>query len=141
MTATFCGHSSVERKNDVKAWLYKVIDDLIRQGCSQFYLGGYGDFDNIAASVLYDLKSKASGITSTLVLPYPDRKADTHLYDNTVYPPLENVPKRYAILKRNQWMVDNSDIIVTYITHDWGGAYQTYKYAVKKNKTVLEYHE
>ncbi len=141
MTATFCGHSSVEQKNDVRSWLYKIIDDLIQQGCTQFYLGGYGDFDNIAASVLYDIKSKLKGITSTLVLPYPDRKVDTHLYDGTLYPPLENVPKRYAILKRNQWMVDNSDIVVTYITHDWGGAYQTYEYAVKKNKTVLECQE
>ncbi len=43
MTATFCGHSSVEQKNDVQAWLYKIIDDLIQQGCTQFYLGGYGD--------------------------------------------------------------------------------------------------
>ncbi len=141
MTATFCGHSSVEQKNDIKVWLYHVIDDLIQQGCTQFYLGGYGDFDNIAASVLYDIKSNQEVITSTLVLPYPDRKTDTHLYDGTLYPPLENVPKRYAILKRNQWMVNNSDIVVTYITHDWGGAYQTYKYAVKKNKTVLEYQE
>ncbi len=34
-------------------------------------------------------------------------------------------------------MVKNSDAIIVYITHQWGGAYQAYKYAKSLNKVIF----
>ena len=45
---------------------------------------------------------------------------DVSGYDSTVYPPLENVPHRFAISHRNRWMVENADVVVAYVLHDWG---------------------
>ena len=62
-------------------------------------------------------------------------------YDETVYPPLESVPRRYAILRRNEWMIQRCDVLVAYVTHGWGGAARTLAYARKKKKTILAYGE
>lgn len=37
----------------------------------------------------------------------------------------ENTPTKFKILKCNQHMVDSSDFLLCYITHDWGGATKT----------------
>ena len=34
-------------------------------------------------------------------------------------------------------MVDKADYIICFVDHDWGGAYQTYKYAKRKGKKIL----
>lgn len=59
------------------------------------------------------------------------------LYDDSVYPPLENTPLRFAIVKRNQWMIDNSQLIVAYVKYSWGGATKAVTYAKKKNKQII----
>lgn len=139
MTVTFCGHSKVADSGKIKEWLYTTVEDLIKQGAVTFYLGGYGAFDELAASVVRELKKTHPHIESVLVLPYLDRAFNTTLYDTTVYPPLENTPKRFCIVKRNRYMVENADVIVSYITHDFGGAYKTYEHAIKKGKQIINY--
>ena len=62
-------------------------------------------------------------------------------YDETVYPPLESVPRRYVILRRNEWMIQRCDVLVAYVTHGWGGAAKTLAYARKRKKTILAYGE
>ena len=59
------------------------------------------------------------------------------MYDSIIYPEIENKPKRYAITYCNRYMVEKADFVVAYITHDWGGAYKTYKYAKQKKKEIL----
>ena len=58
-------------------------------------------------------------------------------YDESLYPPLENVPKRYAISKRNEFMVDNADIVIAYVVFGFGGASKTLRYAEKKRKRTI----
>ncbi len=43
-------------------------------------------------------------------------------YDETTYPPPENTPLRYAISRRNKWLVAQADTIIAYIICSWGGA-------------------
>ena len=105
LIVTFCGHSQIYDKDTVRKRLTDEIHDLLSAGYRKFYLGGYGDFDTLAAVVLSELKQDWPEMERILILPYPDRKADMTLYDSTLYPPLENVPKRFAISHRNKWMV------------------------------------
>lgn len=52
------------------------------------------------------------------------------IYDAMIYlEGLENVPKRFAISRRNQWMAQNCDMSITYVNHNLGGAYQACKTA------------
>ena len=141
MTVTFCGHRTVYPIEPVRTWLRETVEGLILRGANKFYLGGYGAFDDMAASVVWEQKATHPEITSVLVLPYLDRQVSTARCDYTTYPPLENVPKRYAILRRNAWMVLNSDVVVAYVIHDWGGAATTLKFARRKKKEVILYEE
>ena len=135
----FCGHSDFYGDTAIKNWLREIVEGLIHKGADDFLLGGYGGFDVCAASVVWELKKQYPENTSTLVLPYLDRKVDATKYDSTTYPPLEKVPKRYAISKRNEWMVNEADTVVAYVTHDWGGAATTLAYAKRKKKEIINY--
>ena len=141
MTVTFCGHGDFYGDEDVKRWLRDTVEALILRGADDFLLGGYGGFDACAASVVWELKRQYPAIRSTLVLPYLDRTVDAKKYDGTLYPPLEKVPRRFAISKRNEYMVNEADIVVAYVTHDWGGAAATLAYAQRKRKEIINYAE
>lgn len=137
MLVIFCGHKDVFYKEQVNEKLAAVVAALIEEGATEFYLGGYGDFDYMAAKIVRELKKDRPDIQSTLVIPYMDRDYNKELYDGSIYPPLENTPLRFAISKRNEWMVDQADVVVAYITHDWGGASKTLEYAQRKKKRII----
>ena len=139
MTITFCGHRQLDQPDEVRRWLYAITRTLILQGADIFYLGGYGAFDEMAAGVLVEWKQVYPQIQRLLVLAYPDRVPSRDIYDGTVYPPLERVPPRLAIVRRNQWMVEAADLVVACVCHDWGGAAGTLRYARKKQVPVLLY--
>ena len=139
MTVTFYGHSEVINQDDVRVWLHETVEKLIELGVDMFLLGGYGAFDRMASSVVWKLKQEYPHIQSVLVKPYPDREMDESECDWTVYPGLENVPRKFAISHRNRYMVDKADYVVAYITHGWGGAAQTLEYAKQKKKSIIYY--
>ena len=139
MRVTFCGHAEIADYDTVRQWLSDVADDLIAAGADSFYLGGYGAFDFLCASVLRQKKRQSPQIEIVLVLPYLDSNMMTEGYDRTVYPPLETVPKRFAILKRNEWRADSADTVVAYVTHGWGGAAKTLAYAKQRKKKIILY--
>lgn len=139
MVVTFCGHREVVNAPLLDAWLNEIAEALIQEGANCFYLGGYGQFDRAAAAAIRKQKERYPQIRSVLVLPYLDATLPTADYDETVYPPLESVPKRYAILRRNQYMVDKADVVVAYVSRSFGGAYQTLQYAKRKRKRIVSY--
>ncbi len=134
---TFCGHSKLSDQATIQALLTQELRSLLEQENHEFYLGGYGDFDLLAAKVLHELKPEYPELESILILPYLDRPVDASFYDSTIYPPLENVPKRFAISRRNKWMVEQADMVIACVDHDWGGAAKTLEYAVKKGLHII----
>ncbi len=76
-----------------------------------------------------------------LVTAYLSRQADGEFYDYMIYPTLKDVTQRSAIPKRNEWMVDSADVVVAYVTHEWGGAAKTLEYARRCGKRVILYPE
>lgn len=141
MTVAFCGHAQISQSEKIEKWLYDVTQKLIEQGATTFYLGGYGAFDSLAASVLREQKKRYSQIELVHVLAYLNTGRDTSGYDSTVYPPLETVPRRFAISHRNRWMVESADVVVAYVLHDWGGAATTLRCAKQKKKQIISYRD
>ena len=141
MIVTFCGHRQVENEDKVRHWLENVVEGLIRDGADCFYLGGYGGFDRMALTVVNEAKEAHPGVRAILALPYLDRSMDLDAYDGSIYPSLEKVPRRYAISRRNRWMVDQADVVVAYVIHEWGGAAMTLRYAEAKKKTIIRFPE
>lgn len=139
MTVTFCGHSQTSDQDKIASWLDMILPALIEGGATTFYLGGYGDFDRLAAAAVRRQKNIYPHIESILVLPYLSRKFDAAAYDGTTYPPLEKTPPRYAIVKRNQWMVNESDVVISGVVHSFGGAAKTLDFARGKRKVIFQY--
>lgn len=139
-SCTFFGHRIINK--DIKDLLTRQIDNLIAEhGVNVFYVGNNGQFDNLVAAVLLELKSRNPQISYSIVLAYlPEREKEYNQlsYTETIYPEgLEYTPPRFAISKRNQWMVQQSDYVIAYVEHSIGGAAQFTEYARKKHKTVI----
>ena len=132
MTVTFFGHGDLQYDKVVEEETKKYLKELIINGADKFLLGGNGNFDNMCSKIINELKIQYPKIKSILVISYLNKKYNTDKYDETIYPPLESTPLKFAIIKRNQWMVQNSEIIVAYVKHSWGGANKALIYAKKK---------
>lgn len=139
MNVTFCGHSKLYQTENISKWLDIILPALIEGGATTFYLGGYGDFDSLAAAAVRRQKTKYPNIEAVLVLAYLNREMDASRYDGTTYPPLETVPPRYAIVRRNEWMVRESDVVISGVTHGWGGAAKTLDFAKRKQKIIFQF--
>ena len=87
MLVTFCGHSHVSNRAEVDLRLRACIAALIDEGATEFYCGGYGEFDSMVAAAVRDAKKEHPEIQCILVIPYLNREYNTSLYDGSVYPP------------------------------------------------------
>ena len=88
------------------------------QGIRTFIVGNRGNFDSYAATAIKRLKQKHDDITLLLLLAYHPAERPVHLtegFDNSYYPPIENVPRQYAIVRANKYMVDTADSIICYV--------------------------
>lgn len=140
MTVCFCGHSKLFSSYDsIKSKCFEIVRGLIAEGADSFLVGDYGDFDAIAASVCIALKNDYPHIEVCLVLPYYRPHIDDYTqqrynrFDGVITPLLEDTPYRYRIVKANQFMVDQSDILIAYVRSS-GGAAKTMEYARRKKK-------
>ena len=141
MTVTFFGHKDTPK--NIEPTLRTTLVDLIENhGATEFYVGNNGNFDTMVRRQLENL-SQTYPITYNIVLAYIlTKKSEYDSFTNTLLPEgIETVPKRFAISYRNKWMVEQSDVVVTYITHGFGGAAQFKALAEKQGKTVIELSE
>ncbi len=139
LTCTFFGHK--DTPNGIKPTLKSVIVELIEnKNVFNFYVGNHGSFDYMVECCLTELKEIYS-IDYAVVLAYlPERKngAEKEKSTNTILPNgIESVPKKFAINYRNKWMIEQSDYVVTYVNHNFGGAARFKELAERKNKTVI----
>lgn len=133
---TFFGHRDCP--SSVKADLCEAIEQLIcNQQVETFYIGTQGAFDRIAYSVLMELRQRYGHIKIYRVLAYMPKLGDVDTADTIVPEGIENAHPRYAIVYRNNWMIDRSDYVIAYITHPTGGAYQAVERAKKKGKIII----
>lgn len=137
MTVSFFGHRKLYEKTEVEKRLTDCILNILENGASEFLLGDYGEFDRLCATVLHRQRANYPQMRLIYVQPYLDRAPLENIFDASVYPSLEAVPKRYAILRRNEWMIEQSDFVVIYCRASYGGAAAASAYATRKKKRVI----
>ncbi len=142
MKVAFFGHRKLYNLDKIKRKTIQTLLEIVKNNSFvEFFCGGYGDFDNICFSIAKDLKQNNNNIKLSFVTPYIYNsylsKINFSLYDEIIYPPIENSPKRLAILKRNEWIVNQSDLIIIHVETNFGGAYQALKYSERKNKQII----
>lgn len=135
---TFFGHRDCYNLQEEE--LEKAIIDLIGIGVDAFYVGNQGHFDRTVRSCLQKLQKEFPYIHYEIVLAYlPTEKQEYENYEDAVYPEgLECVPRKFAIAKRNQWMLERAQYCICYISHSWGGAYRFAVQAKKQGKSLIQ---
>ncbi|MBQ8309782.1 MAG: hypothetical protein IJX80_02060 [Clostridia bacterium] len=144
MIVTFCGHGDFHKTKEYERKVLTFLEEKIGNQNADMYLGGYGNFDDFAYTCCKKYKETHPTVSLILVTPYitfeyqrNHLKYQKDQYDSILYPTIEDKPRRFAIYYRNQYMVEMADYIIAYVTHDWGGAYQTYQYAERKGKKIF----
>lgn len=134
-TVTFFGHRDTPKEIEPTLWL--TLTDLIEnKNATVFYVGNHGNFDAMVRHQLEDL-SKTYPIKYYVVLAYMPSKNDNTEEHSILPEGIETIPRRFAINYRNKWMIQKSDIVVTYVTRKWGGASQFVDTAKSTNKVVI----
>ena len=136
---TFFGHRDCPAS--IRPKLRAVLTELIeRRGAVQFYVGRQGAFDAMAHAVLRELSGDYPHISCAVVLErLPGRQeiAGPAAF-GTIFPEgLETVPPRFAIDRRNAWMLRQADLVVAYVTRSHGGAARFAAQAVRLHKPVF----
>ena len=136
MTCTFFGHKNTP--DSIKPLLEETLTDLIENhGADKFYVGDSGSFDRMAAAVLQKLKEKYPHIKYCVVLAYLPNDGIQLPYPTEFPEGIENIMSRLAINYRNKYMMNKADTVITYITHDWGGAAKFAGKAKRKGKNMI----
>ncbi len=138
MVCTFFGHGDCFGLD--KNILQNTIEKLIHEGVEKFYVGHQGNFDKIVLEYLIALQESYPHIEISVVLAYlPAVKTKNNLPSKfCIYPEgIESGPQRFAIHRRNNWMIGQSDYCICFIEHTWGGAYQFSTTAKRRGLTVI----
>lgn len=136
---SFIGHREVEDFRFVEEQVTLIVTELIEtKEYVEFYVGRNGDFDILVASVIKRVKNELGSCNNSFILVIPYALADTEYYekyyDEVLYPSeLYDIYFKSAITKRNEWLVENSDMLVAYVTHNKGGAAHCLKKAIERN--------
>ncbi len=136
---TFFGHR--ECPGTIKPVLRNTLEDLIiNHGVDLFYVGNQGQFDACVRSVLQELKKEYPQTHYAVVLAYmPGIQNEYEDFSDTMLPEgIESVHPRFAISWRNDLLLRQTDFVVTYITHTWGGAYKYAEKAKKLGKIMID---
>lgn len=134
---TFFGHRDCP--DDIRESLKNTLENLIEnREADTFYVGNQGAFDRIVLSVLRELAKKYPLIRYFVVLAYLPNKKPPEDHTETILPDgIETVPPRFAIARRNRWMLRQADFAVVYVRHCVGCAAQYAEEAERQKKTVI----
>ena len=134
-TITFFGHRDTPK--EIEPTLRSALIDLIEnKNVDVFYVGNHGYFDAMVRHQLEDL-SKTYPIKYNVVLAYMPGKNDTPVEHSILPEGIETVPRRFAINYRNKWMLNKSDIVITYVARNFGGAWEFKELARRLGKTIV----
>ncbi len=146
MKISFAGHAHVSASGTVK----EIVKEQMRHYITMdkpviCYIGGNGDFDKICACACRELKQEYGCIEVVYVTPYISLSEQAKikemqsrgLYDTSIYPPIEKTPRKFAIFRRNEWMMTNADLIIAYVNHNYGGAYTSLQVAKRRKKSII----
>ena len=147
MIITFCGHSTYLSNFEDEEQLLKLLEIVACGNQVDFYLGGYGKFDCFALACARRYKEYHKNARLVFITPYLGKWLNERkdmlgqYYDEIVCPEIEHVPQKFAIIKRNEWMVDQADYVFCYVRTHYGGAYRTLLYANKHKKPYINLYQ
>ena len=146
-TVSFFGHRHIDEPLIIEEQLERIIKDIIStKEYTEFLIGRDGEFDQLVSSTVRRCKKTFRDDNSALVLVLPYMTAEYRKntksfgeYYDSIEVCSESEDKHYksAHQIRNRIMVERSDLVVFCVEHNYGGAYTTMRYAMKKEVNYI----
>ena len=166
MRVCFIGHRTIQKNEKLISSLKQTVIDLIDKGATTFLFGGKSEFDRLSWEIVTALKEKYPFIKRVYVrsaYQYIDNHYEKYLlefYEETYFPPKLKKAGKYSYVKRNYEMIDSSTYCVFYYNEKYvpestrlfngdslllskrnSGTKIAYKYATKRNKTIINLYQ
>lgn len=149
-TCCFFGHRTINETEELKAKLYKTIENLVvNENVDTFLFGSKSRFDSLCLELVTKLKEKYPHIKRIYVrAEFPvisDNYKDYLLesYEDTYYPEKIIDSGRGAYVERNFEMINQSRFCLVYYDESYApskrksGTKIALAYAIKHQKTIL----
>ncbi|MBQ4099077.1 MAG: hypothetical protein IJC87_03005 [Clostridia bacterium] len=138
MIISFFGHANFSCDEQFFIQTVQTLQEIIGDSEVEFFVGSYGNFDSFGLKCAKEIKLQRADVKITRVTPYLNKEyAKDKLIDGNLYPEIEHVPPKFAIIKRNEWVIDKSDIVIFYMKFSTKKTYDFYLYAKRKNKRII----
>ena len=138
----FAGHRYIWQNSGVEDKLKEILIKVINDGYTTFYCSNMGYFDKLCIDTLFNLKAIYKHIKIFKILTYYHENKEkwdiSKSYSGSLMPEIEQYYPKARITKKNEWLVDSCDLLICHIIETYkSGAYNTVKYAIKKNKDII----
>lgn len=154
MQVCFIGHRKIIKTEKLIYSLRETILALIKKGFTTFLFGSMSEFDQLSWEIVSDLKKEYPYIKRIYVrssYPYIDKSYEEYLlqsYEETYFPEKLKNAGKYSYVERNYEMIDTCSYCVFYYDENHiatkntsiprkSGTKTAYKYALKRNKTII----
>ncbi len=139
------GHRRLFKPIDIKR-LKRAFNICIDEGYDTFLIGMALGFDTLCFKVLEEIRREKE-FKIIACIPCPEQNKFFSDEQKREYNRMIEVADQkivlspgytsYCMMKRNRFMVDNSSVVIAYLTQDKGGTKATVDYAVKKGLQVI----
>ena len=155
-TCCFFGHRNLTVTEFIKDELYNTVKDLIEnKNVSIFLFGSKSIFNTLCYQTVSKIKKEYPHIKRVYVrAEYPEINKDYRSYllenyENTYFPYSALKAGNAVYLKRNYYMIDNSDFCIVYCDYNYqptpkrnylsktSGTKKAVDYAAKKQKRII----
>ncbi len=142
------GHFKVVVTRELRERASEAIDKAVEEGVCVFLFGGLSDFDDLIYDIVTAKKQKCSQLDLKRVFCFAqdrDLRKPPHWFQKKEYEEMMCPPKEFdwwytSLYYRNCSMIDESELVLTFAEERKNsGAYKTYKYALKKHKTNINF--
>ena len=150
-TVSLFGHRNLLNPLSAEANLEREVYKILKShSYVNFLIGRTGEFDLMAALTIRRVMKTYSRINCSLilVLPYQNKTVEENrdsfmnLYDEIeICRCSSDAYYKSAFQARNQNMIDRSNLVLCCIEHEYGGAYQTVRYARQQQCQIINLAE
>ena len=143
----FTGHRSLAGYDLDYALLDRVILNLLKEGTKEFYCGMALGFDMVAAESLLQYR-EAFDFKLIACLPCPEQSESFSAKNRERYQKIlercdeiVQVSDFYyngCMFTRDRYLVDNADVLISFLRKKSGGTFYTVNYAKSKKVNIIE---
>lgn len=136
MNCSLFGHRTAPSglRSALKTSILKLIEE---QKVKNFYVGNNGNFDYLAQSVLSEITNTRKDVNYYIVLSQMGESALSGNQEATLLPEgLETAPPKFAMCKRNDWLIRNSDYAIVFVQGEISNCYKLMKKAMRNGLKI-----